>query len=254
MPYPVLKGKHLEKAVFSVEDFVRYAKRHKRFPKQKLPESAILVYQRSLLHSILSANKVQKINLVYRNFYSISKTKGKVGVIGDFGIGAPVSALLVEEMIGLGIKRFVIIGTAGSISPKVHHADIVVCSKSIRDEGTSHHYFAPGKYAYPSKILTDKIKSGLESKFLYGPSWTIDAPYRETIRELVTYRGEGVLAVEMEASAVFTVATLRKVESAAVFAISDVLSETGWRPGFAAKTLERKLYSIFEQVTKILCN
>ena len=91
----------------------------------------------------------------------------------------------------------------------------MVCEKAIRDEGTSHHYLKPSKYAYASKDMTQKIKNSLDKfkqKYFVGTSWTIDAPYRETVAEATQYQKEGVATVEMEASALFAVSQYRNVE------------------------------------------
>jgi purine-nucleoside phosphorylase len=56
-----------------------------------------------------------------------------------------------------------------------------------------------------------------------GSSWTIDTPYRETRKEVQMYREEGVLTVEMEASALFSVARASGVEAAVLFTVSDSL-------------------------------
>ena len=66
-----------------------------------------------------------------------------------------------------------------------------------------------------------------------GTSWTIDAPYRETIAEVQHYQAAGVLAVEMEAAALFAVAAYRGVEMGALLTISDTLGDLTWDPHFA---------------------
>ena len=74
-------------------------------------------------------------------------------------------------------------------------------------------------------------RAGVE--FIKGPSWTIDAPYMESKEELKEYAGKRILTVEMEAAALFAVARVRRAKAAAVFLVSDVLTETGWS-GFVA--------------------
>ena len=64
-----------------------------------------------------------------------------------------------------------------------------------------------------------------------GTSWTIDAPYRETRKEIEYYRKQGVATVEMEASALFALAKVRKIKIASAFVISDTLLKE-WNPKF----------------------
>jgi uridine phosphorylase len=126
----------------------------------------------------------------------------------------------------------------------------MLCEKAIRDEGTSHHYIKPSKYAYASKTMTVKIRKALEKRkqrYVIGTSWTIDAPFRETVAEAKKYQKEGVATVEMEASALFAVAEFRNVELGAIFTISDSLAELEWKPKFHLKKTSKgleKLYAV----------
>jgi uridine phosphorylase len=73
-----------------------------------------------------------------------------------------------------------------------------------------------------------------------GLAWTIDAPYRETVTEARSYRSEGVVCVEMEAAALFTVGQYRDVDVAAAFVISDhLLAEDRWTHAFGTPTLRQ---------------
>ena len=55
-----------------------------------------------------------------------------------------------EELVALGCRRFVSIGTAGSLQPDLAVGDLLVCDRAIRDEGTSYHYQPAARYSYPS--------------------------------------------------------------------------------------------------------
>ena len=114
--------------------------------------------------------------------------------------------------------------------------DIVVCDRAIRDEGTSHHYLPPDTYAHASPAATARLVDALQATgtpHSVGTSWTTDAPYRETIAEVQHYQAEGVLAVEMEAAALFAVAAYRGVEMGALLTISDTLGDLSGTRTFA---------------------
>ncbi|HXQ92965.1 MAG TPA: nucleoside phosphorylase, partial [Nitrososphaerales archaeon] len=175
--------------------------------------------------------------------------------LAGFGVGAPTTVMHMEELIAWGAKRFVILGMAGGINQKLNPGDVVVCTKSIRDEGTSHHYVKNAKYAFATKDLTDALFVSLSKEFkrlCKGSSWTIDAPYRETVKELIHYRSEDVMTVEMEASAVFAVGQVLGVETSAVFVISDLLTEKGWKPSMHSSSVLSKLVAVFEPTKNIL--
>jgi uridine phosphorylase len=146
-------------------------------------------------------------------------------------IGAPITAIVTEELGALGAREFLILGMAGGLAPALRPGDLVLCTKAVRDEGTSHHYLRGSIYVRPSDELMARIKNiigTLGFKFAVGPTWTIDAPYMETGGEVAHYRKAGVLTVEMEAAALFAVAKKRRYKAAAVFAISDTLTDKGW--------------------------
>ena len=156
-----------------------------------------------------------------------------VGVVEGFGFGAPGAAIVIEELVALGTRRIVNLGLAGGLAVDVGFGDLVLCSGAIRDEGVSHHYVPPARLAHPSVTLTDELRAALterEETFVEGRTWTVDAIYRETLEEALAYRDDGVITVEMEAAALFTIGAVRGVDVAAIFAISDhLLAAPQWQ-------------------------
>jgi uridine phosphorylase len=253
-----MKGKHDEKPVFSTRDFAKYRKKIGNVPSTKIPESIIVCFSTRLREAIHNVHKISELENIFGNFgklYAVEGTNDKVALLSDFGIGAPATILCMEELMVWGARRFVILGTAGGISERLRAGDVVTCTKSIRDEGTSHHYVKHSKYAYPSKALTERLRQFLSPKFnrlFAGPSWTIDAPYRETVKEFLQYKKEGVMTVEMEASALFAVGKYKHIETAAVFVISDILSEKGWKPKFRSAIVLKNLVQGFLSIKETL--
>jgi len=249
MPFPNFKNKHLKDSVFSPKDFILYKKLLGQLPKGRPPEGVIICYDRKLMQNIVEKQKAKKLNFFMGDFYLLPETKNKLGIIGNFGIGSSVSAIVLEELIACGIKKFVTIGAAGALNRHLEIGDIVLPDRAIRDEGTSHHYFKYAKYSYPSKKTFTKIKKLLDKsgkKYFTGTTWTIDSPYRETVAEVRHYQKEGVLTVEMEASAMFAVAKYRNAEIGALFVISDSLAELEWKPRFHTKKFKKSLENIFK--------
>ena len=104
-----------------------------------------------------------------------------------------------------------------------------------RDEGTSHHYLEPSVFSYASAELTERAKRSLDkiqTPYTVGTSWTVDAPFRETVAEVRKYQEEGILTVEMEAAALFAVAEYRNVQLGAILTVSDTLADLTWNPQF----------------------
>jgi uridine phosphorylase len=160
-------------------------------------------------------------------------------------IGAPGAAIAVEELAARGTELFIGVGTAGALDGRLAAGDLVVCSSALRDEGTSHHYAPPEPFAFPDPALTARLREAAPTA-AYGPSWTTDAPYRETSEEIAKYRAEGILTVEMEASCLFTVARTMGVPAAAAFVVSDVLHGEQWEPHFGSADVLHGLWTLFE--------
>ena len=257
MGFPNLKDKHAKDSMFTPSEFMAYQKKCGKYPKFKTPEGIIFCYQRSLMEFILENHKTTKVEGFYGEMYLLDETNDKVAIIGKFGIGSPVVATLLEELIAFGVKKFVSIGTAGTLQKNITIGSLMVCEKAIRDEGTSHHYLKPSKYAYASKEMTNKIKNSLDKfkqKYFIGTSWTIDAPYRETVAEATQYQKEGVATVEMETSALFSVAQYRNVDLGAIFTISDSLAELEWKPKFHLKKTKKGLEILYKVAVDVLLN
>ncbi|MFW6144368.1 MAG: nucleoside phosphorylase [Candidatus Natronoplasma sp.] len=143
------------------------------------------------------------------------------------GVGASAASMAVENLIALGIDKFISIGTAGTFQNKIDIGDIVVCEKALRDEGVSYHYLPPSRYTEPSEVMNENMIDVLEDEGYdhhLGPTWTIDAVFRETEKEIETYREEGIYTVDMEAAALFAVGDHRDVEITSLFTISDRLT------------------------------
>jgi len=162
-----------------------------------------------------------------------------------------VAALILESLIVRGIKYFLNVGTAGSLQyENVQPGDIVLCTKAVRNDGTSYHYLEPSKYSLPDKELTAQIEKVLkkqEISYKMGPTISIDAPYRWTLSKALQLRREGVLTSDMEASTVFAVSKFRKAKAAAIFAISDLATEDfKWEPKFHTDELKKGMEKLFK--------
>jgi uridine phosphorylase len=175
----------------------------------------------------------------FRRLYWIEGAPGIA--IGDYGIGAPRAVQGMEMLIAWGVKEFISIGTAGAIAADLKIGDLVGCDRAIRDEGTSHHYLPAGRYSYP----TDGGQFAKKFQRI-GTSWTLDAFFRHTRDEIAAYQKEGVLTVEMEASALFAVAQMRGVSAGAGFVISDLLYGDEWDPQFRKEPVEKGLDQLLQ--------
>ncbi len=160
--------------------------------------------------------------------------------------GSPASVFALEIAIARGGKEFLVVGEAGAIKEGVTIGDVILPAWALREEGTSYHYMPPEYIPKPSKRLFDALEKEVKHqigrkriKIFKGGIWTTDAPFRETEDKLRDYSSRGILGVEMEASALMSVASFRGVELAVALAVSDELYKEEWNPGFGSKKLKR---------------
>jgi uridine phosphorylase len=133
----------------------------------------------------------------------------EVGVIGC-AVGASFAVLLAEQLHVSGCRLLLSITSSGSITQVADPPYFVLIDRALRDEGTSHHYLPPGEWADAPRDLLARIDGrlgGLAQPVVTGATWTTDAPYRETEEAIAHAASLGVIAVEMEAAALYAYAT-----------------------------------------------
>lgn len=163
--------------------------------------------------------------------------------------GAPPTVTLAEALIASGIKKHIVFGEAGSLSSEIGIGEILIPTFAIREEGTSYHYLPSNIQARPSANLLKRIETILNEnnvQYKEGGVWTTDAPFRETMSKVLSYSKSGVLAVEMECSAMFCLSMYRQAETAAVLVISDSLHEGVWKPAFTREEVIKSEKAISE--------
>jgi uridine phosphorylase len=147
------------------------------------------------------------------------------------GVGGPLAAGLLEEVIALGCRKFIACGGCGVLAQNIAVGHLVVLDAAVRDEGTSYHYLPPGREIEADPRAADALVATLARRgvpYLVGKSWTTDAPYRETPHKIAMRRDEGCLVVEMEAASMMAVARFRDVAFGQVVYGGDDLSGSEW--------------------------
>jgi uridine phosphorylase len=242
MPFPNDPNKYKNASILQPVHTLDVRRRFGRFPKIAPPEGLVICLKNGLPEKLRWKTPVQKVGRVLGDMYLVRRTRGRVGVLANFGIGAPVVVSLVEEMIAFGVKRFIILSWGGALQRELRPGDIVVNDRAIRDEGVSHHYWPDEKYSLAHLLLKKKLEHQLNTravKFISGATWTTDAPYRETKEEVLRYQNEDVQVVEMEIAGLFTLAQVRNVQAASVVVVADSLANLEWEPPADTKAINR---------------
>lgn len=136
------------------------------------------------------------------------------------GSGAPQAADTLETLAALGVRRVFGVGMCGAFSAKLELGDIIVPDKAYVEEGTSLHYYPEIDYAVPDSALFRQLAAIPGAKAL--PVVSTDAVYRQTFYKEKLWREKGAVGVDMETSAILSVAKVLGLQAAAVLMVSDV--------------------------------
>ncbi len=172
------------------------------------------------------------------------------------GVGAPLAAGLLEEVIALGCTKFIACGGAGVLDGTIAVGHVVVPTVAVRDEGTSYHYLPPGREVEASPQAVAAIERVLQARgvaYVAGKTWTTDALYRETRSKVQRRRDEGCLTVEMEAAAFFAVAQFRGVQFGQLLYGGDDLSAEQWDSrGWTTHSVRERLFWLAAEACLLL--
>lgn len=207
-----------------------------------VPARVLMTFTRLDFHDSLElAAGAPQRHIVDCPFLEITWQGREIGISGP-APGAPYAVMVLEKLVALGARLIIALGWAGSLQPEARVGDLIVPVAALSEEGTSPHYPNYTTVAQPDEGLCRAIQANLAAKGLpyhAGPIWTTDAIYRETKGKVTSYGRQGLWAVEMEMSALFTVARYRGVALAGLLVISDELFTLTWRHGLRDERLHQ---------------
>ncbi|WP_227354480.1 nucleoside phosphorylase [Haladaptatus salinisoli] len=208
-----------------------------------VPPVVILTFQSKLFETVVPEKTDDPIPIVRGQ--KVHPVNDTVGVVGKFGIGAPVTATIAENLIAAGAEVLCIVGGSAGLQRSIEPTDVILADRAIRDEGASYHYLPPETDATPTEELVDHLEAAYADAGFdvhRGTTWTTSAFYRETTDEIAEYVADGVVSVEMEAASLFAVAEYRGVDSAAVFDVGDLITEEEWDAGVEYENIQPEMF------------
>lgn len=208
---------------------------HVVIKRWELPSHVVLCFFRDAIESFVAERGGREIGRLGSEIGSYPvfevELEGRRVAISQAGVGAPLAAGWLEELIGLGGRAFVAAGGAGVLVPDLAMGHVIVPTAAIRDEGTSYHYLPASREVAPTADAYEAIVRTLEAHgvpHVEGKTWTTDGIYRETRDKVRRRVAEGCLTVEMEAAAFFAVARFRGVSFGQMLYAGDDLSGEAW--------------------------
>jgi len=230
LPPPILRGKNpVARSEFTPENLLREARRQKALATETVPKFCILDPDGDMVRHLVAAGCARR-HLAWACYHTELHTFEYEGL--NFGIvgcavGAPFAVLVSEELFASGCKFLVSMTSAGQILPIQAPPYFIVIERALRDEGTSYHYLAAADYSTASDSLLRLCTEALTAAGIavqIGGTWTTDAPFRETADAIDIAKKAGILAVDMEAAALYAFAEARRKP---VICIAHVTNQLG---------------------------
>jgi len=152
-----------------------------------VPARVVLCYFQDVIERAVADGRGRRIATLRSEIgenpvWELERDGTRVGVVHP-GVGAPLAAAFLEELVALGCRAFVAAGGAGSLVPRLALGRVIVAIRAIRDEGTSYHYLPPAREVNASPDAVAAIVATLERRrvpFVSGATWT--TPFRSAIR------------------------------------------------------------------------
>ena len=227
---PILRGKdHQAPSVFTAEALLREARRQKDIASGAVPEICILDPDGDIVRHLLATDRARQLAswpCYHTDLYAFEQDGLNYGIIGC-AVGASFAVLIAEELFASGCKFLLSMTSAGQILPVQAPPYFIVIDRALRDEGTSYHYLPPTPYSIADRHLVRLAEDTLATAGLpvhRGATWTTDAPFRETAEAVASARDAGILAVEMEAAALYAFAA---AQSKQVLCFAHVTNQMG---------------------------
>jgi uridine phosphorylase len=207
---PLLVHKPVRAAsVFTPEHLLREARRQKRLPVRSVPEICVLDPDGDIVRYLMATNRARPARswpCYHTQLHVYRHRRERLGIIGG-AVGAPFAVLVAEELFASGCRLLISVTSAGEISPQRDPPSyLVLIDRALRDEGTSYHYRAPAAFSHADRRLVRRVHAALQGEgipVIRGATWTTDAPFRETATTIRARRAQGLVAVEMEAAALY---------------------------------------------------
>jgi DeoD family purine-nucleoside phosphorylase len=189
-----------------------------------------------------------------------NRERGMLGYTGTFGgkpvsvqasgMGCPSAGIVIEELVQLGVKKIVRVGTCGGLQPDLKMGDLIVAMSAVPADATPTHLIGGEPHAPTSdwELLHGAVHHAKElgKPVRVGPIVSSDVFYNPDDGQYGRWSDRGILAVEMEAAMLFTVGALKKIQTGCLLTVSDVVVEGEFR-----RISDEALKAAVDQMTEL---
>ncbi len=218
-------------SLFTPQNLLREARRQKGLAEGHVPEICVFDSDGDLVEFLQATGRAHRHSTwacYHRVLETFVQDEIEYGIIGRV-VGAPFAVLVAEELFASGCQLLISITSAGQILPVGQPPYVILIEQALRDEGTSYHYLQPAPYSHLHPALREMVSTHWDRELVplhVGASWTTDAPFRETEALIAKRRAEGILAVEMEAAALYALAQARHYQIICFAHVTNQMGQT----------------------------
>jgi uridine phosphorylase len=230
---PILRNKfHTAPSAFKPESLLREARRQKTLTNADVPRVCLLDPDGDIVRKLRETGQAKRFEnwpCYHTELDIFTLCNREVGIVGRV-VGASFAVLVAEELFASGCRLLISLTSAGQITSARTPPYFVVIDRALRDEGTSYHYAAPSEFAEGNDELVAaaaKSLAHLSLRSVVGSSWTTDAPFRETAEAIAAAKAKGILAVEMEAAALYTFARFADAKVLCLAHVTNTMGQAG---------------------------
>ena len=222
----------LSPSVFQPAALLREARRQKSITSADVPGICVLDPDGDIVRCLRQTGRSKPFDswpCYHTQLDTFTLAEHTIGIVGC-AVGAPFAVLVAEELFASGCQLLISITSAGQITPAGRPPYFVIIDRALRDEGTSYHYAPPSEYGEADSLLVTRAAEALKQtkqRIAVGSSWTTDAPFRETVEAIEAARLKGVLAVEMEAAALYVFAKTTGAPVLCLAHVTNTMGQTG---------------------------
>jgi DeoD family purine-nucleoside phosphorylase len=178
--------------------------------------------------------------------YTGTAADGEPMTIQSTGMGGPSAAIVIEELIELGARRLVRVGTCGALTPELALSDLLVARPVRAEDGTSRALGAAETEEGDPELDAALARAGARAGTVISTDLFYSRDARAEAASRARWRAAGAVAVEMESATLLTLARLRGARAAALLAVTDLLSDETGRARISEDALEATAHRLGE--------
>jgi uridine phosphorylase len=213
---PILSDKdYAAPAAFTPGNLLREARRQKGLLETPVPALCVLDPDGDMVRRLRAAGRARLDTgwaCYHTDLYRTTEQGLELGLVGC-AVGASFAVLVAEQLFASGCQLLISMTSAGRLAELRPPPYFVLIERALRDEGTSYHYLPPAPFSKADQVLLEATAAAfghLPVVVERGATWTTDAPFRETEARIAAMKAKGLLAVEMEAAALYAFSEARR--------------------------------------------